>query len=364
MFKGFILVGLSVFAASALTLTVAFAEETEYFGARPDAVGPIGGGKGYTRIVTKGDFTVKTETELVDALKNAKPGQVVYVDDGAELDFTVRVRAQQFVLELPGGVTLASGRGNKGSQGAVICSDEFATSPLIKITGPKARITGIRLRGPDPKMRWDELPRLLTLGGQELYYKFPTSDGVWCPFPDAEVDNCEISGWSHGGVFVQKGGDNAHIHHNFIHHCQRRGLGYGVSLDQSHALIERNIFDYCRHSIAATGYPGTAYEAHDNIVQNNAILPSFDMHGGVDRGDGTSIAGDWLKIHHNTFLGKWKDIDFVPAAGIRGIPTEGADIHHNRFGREDPKKANYLGVPSDKIRIYRNQYGPKKEIKD
>ena len=46
------------------------------------------------------------------------------------------------------GVTLASNRGCKGSEGAVIYSEAFQTRPLIRALGPDVRITGLRLRGP------------------------------------------------------------------------------------------------------------------------------------------------------------------------------------------------------------------------
>ena len=85
----------------------------------------------------------------------------------------------------------------------------------------------------------------------------------------------------------------AYIHHNNIHHCQRSGLGYGVALDEADAIIEANLFDWCRHAIAGTGSPGTSYEARYNIHLENASSHCFDMHGGGDRGDGTNIAGDW-----------------------------------------------------------------------
>jgi len=347
----------------ALSAAASAGAEPETFGAAQDALGPIGGGKGYRRILTTGDYVVKTEDELVDALAKVKPGQVVYVDDSAELDLTVRVRAQGFVLEMPGGITLASGRGHKGSNGALIYSDEFATSPLLKVLGEKARITGLRIRGPDTKMRWEELPRLLSIGGHELYYKFPTSAGIQCQFPGLEVDNCEVFGWSAAGVQLSAGSTTGHVHHNYIHHCQRRGLGYGVALDQAEGLIESNIFDYCRHSVAATGAPGTAYEARNNVVEEHGILSSFDMHGGGDRGDGTNIAGDWIRVHHNTCKGKWKEVNCVPAVGIRGKPVKGGEIHHNWFCNPDPAKALFKD-PSRKVRVYRNQYGPERRVKD
>ena len=69
--------------------------ERETYGAQPDALGPIGGGAGYQRIVTRGDYTVSTIDELVGALSKAKAGQVVYLNGEAELDLTVRVRAHE-----------------------------------------------------------------------------------------------------------------------------------------------------------------------------------------------------------------------------------------------------------------------------
>lgn len=132
---------------------------------------------------------------------------------------------------------------------------------------------------------------------------------------------------------------------------------------EAQGLIEFNIFDYCRHSIAASGQPGTAYEACNNIVLENGYVSSFDMHGGGDRKDGTDIAGDWIKIHHNTFKAKWRGVNFVPGVGIRGVPTEGGEIHHNWFGESDPTKA-FFKDPNPNVRVYRNQYGSDRVIKD
>ena len=105
-------------------------------------------------------------------------------------------------------------------------------------------------------------------------------------------------------------------------------LGYG---EQVQALIEYNVFDYNRHSIAGTGKPGNAYEARHNVEIGHAISHYFDLHGGSDRNDGTNIAGDWLRIHHNSFLGAPQR-----AVVIRGVPIEGADISRNWFAAEEP----------------------------
>jgi hypothetical protein len=326
----------------------------ETFGARPNPTGsPIGGGKGYARPVKRADFRVKTAAELVAALTKATRGQVVYVVDGAEIDLTARVRDEKLVLRIPAGVTLAGGRGVDGSTGALLVSKEMKTHPLISTGGEGVRITGLRLRGPDGEIRATDLSRRLKEGGHKLYYAVPTSDGVFCDHAGLEVDNCELSGWSHAGVFLRKGARGAHIHHNHIHHCQRYGLGYGVCLDVATALIEANRFDYCRHHIAATGRPGTGYEARYNDVGPGANGHSFDMHGGRDRKDGTNVAGDWMKIHHNTFRAT-----HVPAVVIRGLPTKLVEIHHNCFHHATAAAAVRQLHAKGHVKAFANRFGP------
>ncbi|HSW45804.1 MAG TPA: right-handed parallel beta-helix repeat-containing protein [Phycisphaerae bacterium] len=330
----------------------------ERFGAAPDELGPLGGGAGYRRIIDKGDVRVATIDELLKALKDARVGQVIYIDDKAQLDFSVRVVVEKLVVEIPGGVTLAGGRGRNGSEGALLFSDVLDTRPLIRVTGPNVRITGLRLRGPDVRARLDELARVYNEMGREAYYRFPVSDGVISAQPGLEVDNCELSGWSHAAIFLQEGARDARVHHNYIHHCQRRGLGYGVCLDATSAVIESNIFDYYRHAIAATGRPGTRYEARNNLVLANAVSHAFDMHGGGDRKDGTTIAGDWISIHHNTF-----QVSDQVGIKVRGRPIEGGEVHHNVFLHTDLKDI-YRQSSGDNVRVYRNQYGHDREIRD
>ncbi len=341
------------------------AVKEEQFGAADDALGPLGGGEGYQRLVTDGDVRVRTEQQLIDALKKAQCGQVVYVEDGVELDFSAWVLGEKLVLGVPGGVTLAGGRGKPGVEPALLYSDAFATRPLIRAMGPKVRVTGLRLRGPDTKIRQEPLHRWIVedekrVGKRERYYAFPTSDGISSTHPGLVVDNCEIWGWGHGAVQLGKGAVDAHIHHNYIHHNQRAALGYGVVLDRAVALIESNVFDYNRHAIAATGRPGTSYEAANNLVGEHANGHLFDMHGGRDRKDGTDIAGDWMKIYNNTFKAT-----HVPAFVIRGRPREKVDIHHNWFHIENPAKAIVSRVsPTDFLDVGRNEFGPQRRVSE
>jgi parallel beta helix pectate lyase-like protein len=344
-----------------MILTTLAAGET--FGASDDAIGPLGGGDGYIRHVTKYDHLVKSEQELLDALKKAQPGQVVYVEDGAELDFSPWVWAEGLTIYLPEGVTLASGRGKKGSSGALICSSAFDTKPLFMVEKPNVRITGIRLQGPDPKVREEPLIRWDREGNTKgprpsKYWKFPFSTGIESSGTSLEVDNCEIWAWSLAGIYVTKGCTDAHIHHCNIHHNQRAGLGYGIAVNECNALIESNLFDYNRHSIESTGAPGSCYEACNNIVGPNIVGQNhcFDMHGGRDRGDGTRIAGDWVRLHHNTFQSP-----NIYGFAIRGVPQDKVDVHHNWFLVPTIKQAIYP-YPRDFYAIGPNQFGPSRQV--
>ncbi|MDP6380657.1 MAG: hypothetical protein QF662_04855, partial [Phycisphaerae bacterium] len=291
------------------------------FGCEANPTGnPIGGGPGYEGVDAAGDYDVATLDQLLSALAKARKGQVVYIEQGARIEVTERVFTEDVVIEIPEGVTLAGNRGREGSQGALIFSEAFRTRPMVRAMGPGVRISGLRLRGPDPKRRMAHHRRSFGDGenrGHEYYYKFPVSDGIATEHPGLEVDNCEISAWSHAGVLLRKSRDH-HIHHNHIHHCQYHGLGYGACLDAAEAVVEANLFDWCRHHISATGRPGTGYEACYNLVLEHANGHSFDMHGGRDREDGTDIAGDWMNVHHNTFRAP-----VVPVV-IRGRPVNEA----------------------------------------
>ncbi|MHC4741174.1 MAG: right-handed parallel beta-helix repeat-containing protein [Planctomycetota bacterium] len=326
--------------------------EAETFGAESNPTGnPIGGGKGYRHQVLQADFRVSTKGQLLDALKNAGSGQVVFIGMDAEIDLT-----GEKGIEISAGVTLASGRGRGDSPGALLFSTDLAASPLFLIGGEGVRVTGLRLRGPDQQRRTEQMRRLHKEG---KYYSIPNSDGIICSHPGLEVDNCEIWGWSHAGVFLKKGATKAHIHHNSIHHNQRQGLGYGVCLDQSDALIEANLFDYCRHHIAGTGRPKTSYEARYNLVLENANSHSFDMHGGADRRDGTDIAGDVISIHHNTFKAT-----SVRAIVIRGKPTKTVDIHHNWFLHSGRENAIAQTNARGNMNIGSNQYAADRVRRD
>jgi hypothetical protein len=257
---------------------------------------------------------------------------VVFVPDGVELDLTGVVNQP-----IPAGVTLAGTRGLNGSLGARLFTTRRATSPLLYSRGDNVRITGLRIEGP--------------YAGPELIAEF--SYGLSIAHHNCEVDNCEVYNWNCVGIGVGGGGD-VFIHHNDIHHCQLSGYGYGVATGRANCFIIANKFDWCRHDIASGGAPGDCYEAAWNWTGPNATAHRFDMHGGRDRGDGTPMAGDWMSIHHNTFADGQRQ-----AVVIRGVPSQGADIHHNWFAHPGPTDT----VSSDgHTTVHHNACGPERKL--
>jgi hypothetical protein len=294
---------------------------------------PIGGGNDYSDVYTAGDHTVTTYDELASALEIAKAGDVVFVPEDVHIDMSDKPE-----LPIPGQVTLAGGRGSGSGDGGMIFSDSLDTPGLFRTDGDFVRITGLRIRGPFDKR--DRVDR--------------TSNGIETTHFGLEIDNCEIWAFSVAATRFGIGASRGYVHHNYIHHNQRGGLGYGVSINGGTVLIEANLFDWCRHHIASSGAPGSGYEARYNVCLENANGHLFDMHGGRDRGDATDIAGDWMNVHHNTF----KAVD-VRSLVIRGVASQGSRIHHNWFYSSDPEN---IVRASGTTHVYQNVLGESREL--
>lgn len=284
---------------------------------------PLGGGAGYDGIITNGDFTVGTVDELQNALKQAKAGQTVFIPGNAQIDLTGHP------ITVPAGVTLASDRGAVQSDGSISTGAMLFTSVRQKEAvrlSENARFCGITLVGPDTERHMTHLRRGLNDAGNkytEYYYKLMLTCGVSVTGDGAEVDNCEISGFSEAGVDINSHVDVV-VHHNWIHHNQRNGFGYGVVLGgQTYVEVYRNLFNFDRHAIAADGSAKSGYSAHDNAHLGTAIYHIFDAHGGADRGDGTQIACERIDMYNNVFLS-----DKIPYKK-RGTPEEYSKFTRN-----------------------------------
>ena len=335
---------------AALMLTWQGASAAEDYGAEGNPTGdPIGGGKGYSRIVTQGDCVVGTAEELLAALQRAKAGEVVLVASDAEIDLSEQ--ANTGGVAIPAGVILAGNRGQNGAAGPLLKGPGMAPRTGLLKTAKGVRVTGLRIQGPDfdfPEIDYDRVPRSFTRGVSTG----SAGEGL-------EVDNCEIMNFHHSGVNVSARG--AHVHHCFIHDVHAYPVCVGGVGDP---LIEANLIYWIWHTIASTGQPETGYEARYNLAVRCKPPESwgpghkshgFDVHQ-YRQALPRLIAGDWVKIHHNTM------VDLGPAYGtcIRGVPRRLADIHHNWFSTEDPEMMVRQLDPPGNLWVHDNVCGEAK----
>ncbi len=305
------------------------------YGARGNDLGQIGGGSGYANVFDSGDYIVSTYSQLASAVSKAQPGEVVFIPGNLKINLTSEVRKKlwQPLFKPRAGVTIASDRGKDGSAGALIYSDEVNTARLFRFSGRDIRITGLRIGGPTTERIIAKHKRSRCI---ETYY-------------NTEIDNCEFYGWSHAAISLISD-YNHHIHHNYIHHCQYRGLGYGVSLRNAKSLIECNLFDYNRHSIQGSGVRECEYVACNNIELGTSYSHCFDMHGDRYRPkvNGLYPAGKKVIIHNNTFA-----VANKYSIRIRGVPEEKSKVFQNWFqSRNDGKAVRELGNVSVTANAY------------
>ena len=117
-----------------------------------------------------------------------------------------------------------------------------------------------------------------------------------------------------------------------------------MSKNEAEALIEGNVFDACRHHIAATGRVGTSYEAAFNLVLEHANGHGFDMHGArdfdkretkaiwrFDEGQGDvaedSSIGLYHHLNHCTLVGMNTASCWVPGQINTALAFDGVDDH-------------------------------------
>jgi len=300
-----------------LILLLLFLLPPETFGAESNPTGnPIGGGAGYTHIITSGTYTVTNLSQLKVALQTVKSGEVIFIPSTATIDLTGETSS----IYIPAGVTLASDRGHSDSLGGLIKRDSSRSMPLgsIQTGGDNVRITGLRIQGPHD-VYGGEFGDAVKGAIQSTNYN------------NLEVDNCEIYYWSYCGVFMEnsQGTYYLNVHHNYIHNIAGAGYGYGVGIAHGTALFEANQFDYTRHAVMSSGYAGDSYEARYNLHGTHSLDSDYDVHAAgqhIYDWDGYTPSGRLFKIHHNTAdnTGNYS-VMFI------GIPTEGMYIYNNRF---------------------------------
>jgi hypothetical protein len=283
---------------------------------------PIGGGPGYSKIISGTEaavkYSVSTKAELLTALNNAKSGEIVFVRKTAVIDMT-----GTSTVTIPAGVTLASDRGLAGSSGALIRRTSNLNGgweePMFKAGGDNVRVTGLIIEG-------EMLPQDSTGRGERYYLVGLHANGV----DNFEVDNCELRGWSWAAVSLRDS-TNSYIHHNYIHHNQAAGEGYGTCHYSGDAIVEANIYNYNRHDITGAGLAGEEYTFRYNINLGYGTASGgsrLDVHADESGG---AFAGRLFYMHHNTFYDNGAGVQRMLPIQISEKPTVGAYIYNNDF---------------------------------
>lgn len=329
------------------------------YGAAANPTGDsIGGGNGYSKILLTGDFIVDNVQELLSAINSAQPGDVIYVAPDASIDLSGVTN-----VEIPEGITLAGNRGHNGAAGPLLFSTSTPFESAIFYVQKNVRITGLRFKGPDDNYA-------------DIDYAVRPESKVLCFAAEGEnieVENCEISNFSRGGVEVYPRGKNVYVHHCYLHDIHSYPV---IALNKSELplLIEANKIHWIWHATAGSGAPGTGYEARYNLIVREPAPDSWQPYDGsfaIDMHDylqvlqerGHHIAGDMMNVHHNTFINNAGSDPSVLTSldvEVRGVPRVLAEFHHNIFLNSDPAQA--VVHLDGNVWVYENLYGPQQTL--
>ncbi len=304
--------------------------------------GPIGGGPGYLHYYSPNGAEVINDPSnslrlqhLQDAMTNAGPGDVIWVPSGMDIVSSTRLGT------LKDGAILASDRGLNGNPGAKLTLTGAIPGTYENgfiVSYGNTHISGLVLQGPsatkgDAAGNSGENCAIATISAN---------------IKKIEIENCWIDKFNNGAFFDRGNGaswdgarmewNGAHyIHHSYIAHCQRGGMGYGVSTDLAKAFFWTDccIFRDNRHHTAIDGYHA-GYEASYcdygdawNDRYYDTQWPGdpqhqVDWHGGGSAGYAASIA----MVHHCTMSTNDK---FEPKTNckMRGRVAEWALLYRN-----------------------------------
>ena len=318
----------------------------------------IGGGMDYSCSIARGNRQVNNLEALLTSLEIAGYGDTIFIPSGITLDLT----GQSEIL-LPKGLTLAGDRGLDGRPGPLLFTDELPYKGILFLVDEDVHVSGLRIRGPDPEfagINYDIKDR----SAQRTVTSAMATRGR-----GVEIDNCEISNFDRGGIEVQFGSRDIHIHHNYIHDIAMYPV---VVLHRSEppVLIEANLIEWIWHAVAGSGYAGSGYEARYNQFVRKKVPKAWEPYGGghavdmhpyldLKKATGIRRAGRSISVHHNTFQNDAGPGDASAAASedvyIRGVPEDIALLYNNQFLNENPAQAvkHYDG----NVWIYNNQYG-------
>ena len=269
------------------------------------------------------DREVSSRAGLLDALDDARRGDVVWVDGDVDMGDAEDVSVE--------GVTLASGYGLPDDPAGRLHSDEKPGPMLSAEDG--ARVTGLRVHGDefeyfDPADRFPDVDKPI--------YRVGASTGIFVRGDGVEVDNLELSGWTYAGVGVRREGradTSTHIHHVDAVDNPAESVGYGVEAREGRPLIEHSYFDNNRHSVAGSGFENCGYVLRYCVVGDYHSSHPIDMHGRSREGHDVKIAGRRTRIANNVVKFRQSHLDGtrLSAVKFRGRPLERSVVAHNWF---------------------------------
>ncbi len=329
----YIIIGLLLIGSCKVNLTVSnnCADiNTQLYKEIPNS--PVGGGIGYeNRVIIDNSFmTVNTLQELINAINNPSINKI-HINSTSPIEVFQQININRDDLVIAGnrGATDSNGKLIDGAE-IILQHDNSSSKSIFQITSNNVRITGLRLKSEIISDNYSGIKLEGANVSREL---------------NLIVDNCEISNFGYAGVQIN-GHSNSQtekikcrINHNYIHHNNKQGLGYGVVINykNSEAEIYYNWFDQNRHSVAGNGRSGEVYTAAYNFTLSNSMNSAeYDMHGFSDfnknncselqnctYNSSCNIAGKTIILLNNACVNSRYFF------GLRGIPQEGAYALNN-----------------------------------
>lgn len=281
----------------------------------------------------KATYVISNGDDFINSVNKLKSGDIIYIPGEKLINLSGYKN-----LKIPSNVKIIGDRGQNGSKGALLYTTSSDVQPLFEVVGNNVTFYGIRIRGEDgEKLRKEDSfknksKRYIDDNYLKLYnenmYSSPVSTAIATFANNLIVENCEIYQWTNNGVYFKKGSVGGIVRYCYIHHNQRFGLGYGVTTNQAEILVEGNLFNFNRHSIASTGRVNSIYVVRGNIFKEGGNESwAVDMHGGKDKKEGNNIAGTKLEVSNNIFYLKGK----AKAVVVRGVPVNPSTVHKNKI---------------------------------
>jgi len=285
----------------------------------PAGAGDIGGGAGYTDILSATDADTVVPADdgpaAARAIGNASSGETIFLEGGNYQFDRASLTSDN--------VTIAGNRGATTTASLITDGGSGALGPTVVAGGPEGRpirvkasgcrITGLRFEGPDTTWNGE--------AGSNDHHPVGVEHRGGTALT---IDNCEAYGWE-AVAFAMRGDGPGTVAYSYIHDNPGASQGYGVASSPSsgRTLIVKNYFANNRHSIAAN--PSNAgYEVIDNIFAPAYYNHALDQHG-------PDPAGGKLIVRYNTFTVPGK----AQCIRIRGRPRETAEFTNNLFYTSD-----------------------------